>query len=66
MLLEPSLRGYLEYGDLFAGDVDGTLVWLLEHLGEWWYGPILGPAFTEAVLWNWEQLDPTRYVAPIA
>lgn len=66
MQLEPGLRAYLEHGDLFAGELDGVLTWMIAHFGDWYYGPVIGPVFTESVLTGWQRYDPTKYVPPIA
>lgn len=64
--LGEDLVNYYELGGLFAGEVDGTLAWLVARYGEWWYGPVVGPLFTDSVLAGWQRYDPTQYVPPIA
>lgn len=64
--LGPELVEHLALGDLFAADVNGELRWIVHHLSEWWYGPLIGPLFEESVLSGWQRYDPTQYVPPIA
>lgn len=53
-------------GELFAGTEQGVLTWIVRAMSEWWYGPVIGPAFSDSVLSGWQRYDPTQYVAPIA
>lgn len=60
------MRSWYDNGSLFAGDLEGVTTWVVESLGEWWYGPALGPLFSDAVISGWQRYDPTQYVPPIA
>lgn len=57
---------YYDLGTLFASEVNGTLTWIVRALGEWWYGPVIGPLFSSTVESGWARYDPTQYVPPIA
>lgn len=65
-LLPDDLRYYYNLDLLFASGERGTLTWLVAAMSEWWYGPVVGEAFTESVLTSWSQLDPGQIVPPIA
>jgi hypothetical protein len=43
---------------LRAADFDGVLQWVIRQGAEWFYGPVLGPAFADAVLANWAVISP--------
>lgn len=40
--------------------------WMVTTVGEYWYGPVVGSLFSDAVLTTWTEIDPTQYVPPIA
>lgn len=51
---------------LFAGEVNGVLSWVVIQLRQVWYGPLVGPLFSDSVLSTWQRYDPTQYVTPEA
>lgn len=65
-MLPDDLRYYYNLDLLFASDERGVLTWLVAAMGDWWYGPVIGEAFTQSVLTNWALYDPTQFVPPIA
>lgn len=64
-MLGEDLWQYYDLGTLFAGNLNGVLTWSIRHLGEWWFGPVIGPEFADAVLEGWTRYDPTEYVPPM-
>lgn len=60
------LQSYYDMGRLLAGNEQGVLTWIVEQLGDLWYGEIVGPLFSESVLAGWARFDPQQYVPPIA
>ena len=45
-----------DLGTLLVGDFDGVLRWLVKQGSEWYYGPLVGPAFADEVLAGWSRL----------
>lgn len=43
-----------------------ALTWMVVTLGDYWFGSVVGPLFSESVLTTWSEIDPTQYVPPIA
>lgn len=60
------MRSWYDLDLLFASEVNGVLTWIVNALGEWWYGPVIGPVFSDSVVSGWQRYDPTQYVPPIA
>lgn len=52
-LLPDWLVEYYELDLLWAGDFDGAARWIIGRFGDHWFGPLIGPAFTDAVFLQW-------------
>ena len=64
--LDDELVAEYDLGYLFAGEVNGLLRWIVIRSSDVYWGPVIGPLFSDSVLTGWQRYDPTQYVPPIA
>ena len=58
--LPESLRTYYDLDRLAVADYNGVLVWLIRAGATWYYGEVIGEAFTDAVVSGWSYFQPSE------
>jgi hypothetical protein len=57
-LPDDELRSAYSSGDLYVSETTAGALWTVNRAGTWLFGPVLGPAFYDAVLAGWQVVLP--------